>query len=94
MIRSENSNSLAELLLIDGRNVCGKRLSFLVDPGLMTAMRVLTPETPAPLLTTHGGSQELGELIHTYHQWGQQILVEVFCTDGISRFWVGDTEND
>jgi len=94
MIRADDSNGLAGLLISEGLKACGKRLSFLVTPWAMTAKRVLTPETPAPLLTSHGEPQQLGELIHTYHQWGQPILVEVFCTENISRFWVGDTDCD
>lgn len=94
MMNAADSNSLATLLHQAARAHAGKRLCFLVDPGTMTATICARQPAPVPFLTGHGDSICLGELIHTYHQWGEAIHIGIIECDGLFQFWVEQSTLD
>lgn len=66
----------------------GSRMRFTVDPSSMVAIQSECVGAAVPLLTGHGGGQQLAEVIHSYHQWGQPIAIGLIQADGLFQFWV------
>jgi hypothetical protein len=88
MISAADSQGLARILLSAAVADQCRRLYFSVDPSAMTARIDPMGSEPVPLLTGHGDYQDLGALMHSYHQWGSPIRIGLIHSDGFTQFWV------
>lgn len=89
MIRAADCDELA-LALVAAAKAAPSRITFRIDPSRMTAQQILAAATPAPLLVAHGNETELAALIHSFHQWGDLVQLELTHSDGLTHFWIGD----
>lgn len=86
--------------LVLGHKLCaasehvGERVAFKVDPSKLTARICNRDQTPAPFLTMHGGGDDVAELIQSYHQWGEPIVIGMYNADGLCQFWVEQSDPD
>jgi hypothetical protein len=65
-----------------------ERKTYEVHPSQMWAAERHRARALVPMLTSHGDSTQLAQLIQTFHQWGQTIHIGVHCSDGLFQFWV------
>ncbi|MEX6786996.1 hypothetical protein [Pseudomonas aeruginosa] len=89
MIRADDSNQLA-LALVSAAKAAQARITFRVDTARMTARQIPAQTNPAPFLIAHGNETELAALIHSFHQWGELVQLELIHSDGLSHFWIED----
>ncbi len=89
MIAFDCATALADSL-IQAAKTNRSRLTFNVDPGALTASLALTSKSTVPMLIGHGDKLALGDMIHSYHQWGDAIKVNIIHTDGLANFWIED----
>lgn len=88
MIIGDDAAELGQLLYEQARNHPNVRLGFSVDPSRMIATERFAALTSIPMLTGHGEGKKLGELIHSFHQWGGPINVGLIQAEGIFQFWI------
>lgn len=88
MIIGVDAADLGQLLYEQASNRPCVRLGFCVDPSRMTATERFASLSSIPMLTGHGEGNELGELIHSFHQWGRPINVGLIQAEGIFQFWI------
>lgn len=92
MIRTQNAASLAIELCKIASAVPGRRACYLVCPSSMTATS-LCEVGEVPMMTGHGSASALGQLIHSYHQWGEPIRLGIVLADDGLQFWVENERN-
>jgi hypothetical protein len=89
MIRAADCNELALAVVAAAKDaLC--RIAYRIDPSRMTAQQIMAVAKPAPLLVAHGNETELAALIHSFHQWGDLVHLEVTHSDGLTHFWIED----
>lgn len=94
MIAAQDAAELGMLLCEHAANIPCIRLRFSVDPSRMFANEKAPGVSAIPLLTGHGNGEKLGELIHSFHQWGRPINIGLIQTEGIFQFWVEPDDGD
>lgn len=88
MIIGEDATELGLRLYEQAGNRPCIRLGFFVDPSRLTATERFATPSSIPMLTGHGEGKKLGELIHSFHQWGRPINIGLIQAEGIFQFWV------
>jgi hypothetical protein len=88
MMYGDNARNLAGLIYDAARNKSEKRLVFEVHPNRMWAVERQRPAAVVPMLTSHGGCEQLADLIHTFNQWSQPIHIGLLSAEGLFQFWV------
>lgn len=87
MIRAGDCNQLA-YALVTAANAAPSRFAFRIDPSRMTAQQIAAQATPAPFLIAHGNEAELAAMIHSFHQWGDMVQLNLILSDGLCHFWI------
>jgi len=88
MIKASDAQALAHELYLQSKLIPDSRACYLVCPTGMTAAKQPNELADVPILTGHGTSTDLGNLIHTFHQWGQPFTIGLIFADGLLQFWV------
>lgn len=89
MIIFDSATDLAHSL-IQAAKANRARLTFNVDPAALSARLAVTSKSTVPMLIGHGDRAALGALIHSYHQWGDTIRINIIHSDGLASYWIED----
>jgi len=93
MIVGSDAHDLGRKLYAASEHV-GQRVAFKVDPSKMSATICNRTQLPAPMLTMHGEADVVAQLIQSYHQWGEAIIIGMYNADGLCQFWIEQSDPD